>query len=167
MAPGDASNFESLPACISSQNRVDPKLPVITAEDLVRKFEGCRLTAYRDSVGILTIGYGHTGDDVEDGMRITQDQADFLLARDLERFEQGVARLAPTATPGEHAALVSFAFNLGLHRLAQSNLLKLHSAGDHDLAAAEFGRYVFGGGKRLPGLVARRAAERAVYLGEA
>lgn len=130
---------------------------------IIKQFEGLELKAYRCPAGVLTIGYGHTGPDVKPGMVITEAQADALLARDCERFERAVERLAPVVSQEQFDALVSFAFNLGEQSLANSTLLKKHNAGDHAGAAAEFGKWINAGGKQLAGLVKRRAAEAQLY----
>lgn len=130
---------------------------------LIKQFEGCRLTAYKDPVGVLTIGYGHTGPDVTPGMTITQDQADELLRKDVARFEKAVAGMAKVATESQFDALVSFAYNLGEEALRRSTLLRKHNEGDYAGAQTEFARWVNAGGKKLNGLVRRRAEEAALY----
>lgn len=130
---------------------------------LIRQFEGLALKAYRDPVGILTIGYGSTGPHVHEGMTITPAEADALLRKDLERFERGVAKMAGEMTPGQFSALVAFSFNVGLKALQDSTLLKLHRTGDHAAAAGQFPRWNRAGGKVLKGLTKRRAAERDLY----
>jgi len=130
---------------------------------LIKQFEGCELRAYRDPVGVLTIGYGHTGPDVTPGMTITQDQADALLRKDVARFEKAVAGMAKAATDNQFDALVSFAYNLGEEALRRSTLLRKHNEGDYAGAKAEFARWVNAGGKKLNGLVKRRASEAALY----
>lgn len=134
---------------------------------LVKSFEGLKLVAYKCPAGIWTIGYGHTGPDVTPGQVITQAQADALLARDLERFEAGVARLVKVPmTQNQLDALVCFSYNLGLGALQGSTLLRLLNAGDYAGAAAQFPRWDKAGGKVLPGLTRRRAAEQALFLGK-
>ena len=93
---------------------------------IIKHFEGMRLIAYRDAVNVLTIGYGHTGPDVTEGMKITEEQAEDLLRKDVERFEVGTEGLtAPvTLTQNEFDALVSFSYNVGLGALGESTLLK-------------------------------------------
>jgi lysozyme len=133
--------------------------------EIIKRFEGCRLLAYLDAVGVPTIGYGHTGD-VKLGQRISQHQADVIFSYDLERFEDGVAGLAAgvALSSNQFSALVSFAFNVGLGNLSHSTLLKRLRAGDSQAAADQLPRWVKAGGKTLPGLVARRKAERELFL---
>ena len=131
--------------------------------DLVRHFEGCKLKAYVCPAGVLTVGFGSTGPHVKPGMVITQEQADELLRSDLRRFEDYVADNCGKTTDNQFAALTAFCFNVGEGALAKSTLRKLHLAGDYAGAAAQFARWNRGGGKILPGLVKRRAAEAALY----
>jgi len=132
---------------------------------LIESFEGLELTAYQDMVGVWTIGYGHTGVDVKPGLRISAAQAEALLAADLVKFEQGVARLV-TFVLNQHQfdALVSFSFNLGLGSLKNSTLLKLLNAGDVTAAAEQFLRWDKAGGGQVAGLLRRRQAERTLFL---
>ncbi|PKU23162.1 lysozyme [Telmatospirillum siberiense] len=132
--------------------------------DLIKSFEGLRLTAYPDpqsGEAPWTIGYGHAGHVLE-GDVITEQQADAFLAADLAVFEAGVSSSATVPlTDNQFAALVSFSFNLGLGRLRGSTLLRRLNNGDYDGAAGEFPKWTSGG---LPGLVRRRAAERDLFL---
>ncbi|MDK1709049.1 lysozyme [Serratia marcescens] len=137
--------------------------------ELIKRFEGLRLKGYQDSVGVWTIGYGWTqpvdGKKVGPGMQIDQATADRLLKCGVVQYEQGVNQLVKERiTQGQFDALVSFAYNLGLRSLSTSTLLKKLNAGDKAGAADEFGKWVNAGGKRLKGLVARRAAEREMFL---
>lgn len=137
--------------------------------ELIKRFEGLRLKAYQDSVGVWTIGYGWTqpvdGKKVGPGMQIDQATADRLLKCGVVQYEQGVNQLVRVKiTQGQFDALVSFAYNLGLRSLSTSTLLKKLNAGDKQSAADEFGKWVNAGGKRLDGLVTRRAAEREMFL---
>lgn len=126
---------------------------------IIKRFEGCRLVAYRDSVGILTIGYGSTRA-VREGMTITQQEADLRLVDDVRNAEVCVnGCVTVPMTQGEFDALVSFAFNLGCRALKNSTLLKKLNDSDYDGARAEFAKWCHAGGKELPGLVARRSAE--------
>jgi lysozyme len=130
---------------------------------LIKGAEGLRIKAYKCPAGTWTIGYGHTGD-VKEGDQITGHQADVILRYDLERFEREVADMAPGANENEFAALVSFAFNLGSAALRRSTLLKKFLEGDKAGAGAEFMKWKYAAGHVLPGLVARRAAERKLFL---
>ncbi|MDM1788429.1 muraminidase [Serratia marcescens] len=137
--------------------------------ELIKQFEGLELKAYQDSVGVWTIGYGWTqtvdGKKIAPGMRIDQATADRLLKCGVVQYEQGVNQLVKVRiTQGQFDALVSFAYNLGLRSLSTSTLLQKLNAGDKQGAADQFGRWVNAGGKRLDGLVARRAAEREMFL---
>ncbi|MDP8635142.1 lysozyme [Serratia marcescens] len=137
--------------------------------ELIKRFEGLRLKAYQDSVGVWTIGYGWTqpvdGKKVCPGMQIDQATADRLLKCGVVQYEQGVNQLVKVKiTQGQFDALVSFAYNLGLRSLSTSTLLKKLNSGDKAGAADEFSKWVNAGGKRLDGLIARRAAEREMFL---
>ncbi len=136
----------------------------------IKRSEGVRLTAYRDAVGIWTIGYGHTtaagAPRVAPGLTITQAQADAILARDIALFERGVeSAVKVPLTQGQFDALVSFSFNLGVGALRKSTLLKKLNAGDYVGAAAEFARWNRAGGSVLKGLTFRRAREAAMFRG--
>jgi lysozyme len=132
---------------------------------LIKQFEGCKLKAYQDSVGIWTIGYGHTGADVKAGLVISQEKADALLQQDTERFVSGTNKLLGKVIPqAQFDALVSFAYNVGLMALGKSTLLRKLRAGDILGAANEFPRWNKAGGRVLAGLTRRRAAERQLFL---
>lgn len=130
---------------------------------LIKKAEGCKLTAYLCPAGKLTIGYGSTGSHVKRGMTITQDRAEALLTEDLKRFQAAVAREAPNATQSQFDAMVALAFNIGTAAFLKSTLLRKHKAKDYAGAQAEFHRWNKAEGKVLAGLVTRRAAEAKLY----
>lgn len=134
---------------------------------LIKNSENCKLAAYLCPADIPTIGWGHTGPDVHLGMTITLEQAGDLLARDLQRFEGGVASLMRNPSSNELSACVSLAFNIGLSNFAHSSVLRLHNDGDKIGAAHAFGLWnkakVKGKLVVLPGLVKRRAAEAVLY----
>jgi lysozyme len=130
--------------------------------DLIKHFEGVKLNAYQDTVGVWTIGYGHTKG-VHAGMTITGSEAENLLEQDLETFEAGVSNLVKVPiNQDQYDALVSFAFNLGLGTLAGSTLLHKLNLKDYQGAAEEFGKWVHPGHQVLPGLVSRRKAEEGL-----
>ena len=135
-------------------------IPATTA--LVKEFEGLYLTAYICPAGVLTIGYGHTGSDVYTGMKITAAQATTYLTHDLQKFANCVnSYVKVNLNPNQRGSLTSFSFNLGCGALQGSTLLKRINAGENPntVASEEMPRWVNGGGKVLPGLVRRRAAE--------
>jgi lysozyme len=132
--------------------------------ELIKGFEGLRLTAYRDAAGVATIGYGHAGQDVQESDTITEAEADRLLRLDLLAAELAVQKLVK-APLNQHQfdALVSFVFNLGAENLKSSTLLRLLNDGLYAHAAQQFNLWVHAKGQRLTGLVRRRAAERALF----
>ena len=136
---------------------------------LIKRFEGCRLTAYPDpGTGgePWTIGWGTTrigGKPVTPGTTISQAEADRLLVQDLERYAAEVANAigsAPT-TQAQFDALASFHYNTGA--IGSATLTRLHRSGDYAAAAREFSRWIRAGGRVMPGRVRRRAAEEALY----
>lgn len=136
---------------------------------LIKKFEGCRLTAYADpATGAepYTIGYGATGPGIKPGVKWTQAQADDRLALDVERFMAGVQSvLKRPVADNELGAMTSLAYNIGSTAFKNSTLLRLFNAGDKGGAAAQFDRWNKAAGKVMRGLVNRRAAERKVFEG--
>jgi lysozyme len=133
---------------------------------LLKKYEGCKLKAYRCPANVCTIGYGHTSaagaPEVKDGMSITQEQADIILKADLVRYENAVSEMVQQPlTQHQFDVLVDFAYNAGIGALKSSTLLKKVNAGDFDAVPAELMKWTKGGGKVLPGLVRRRQAESA------
>ncbi|EMN5321677.1 lysozyme [Enterobacter hormaechei] len=136
---------------------------------LIKAFEGCKLVAYQDSVGVWTIGYGWTqpvdGKPIRAGMTIKQETAERLLKTGLVSYESDVSRLVKVGvTQGQFDALVSFTYNLGARSLSTSTLLRKLNAGDYAGAADEFLRWNKAGGKVINGLTRRREAERALFL---
>ncbi len=135
--------------------------------DLTEESEGCRLVAYQDSVGVWSIGYGHTRGVVA-GMTCTQAQAEAWLREDILSAIADVNRLVKVPlTQGEFDALVDFDFNLGGGALRGSTLLRLLNGGDHAGAAEQFERWDRAGGHVLAGLLRRRLAEEAEFKGAA
>jgi lysozyme len=131
--------------------------------DLIKKYEGCRLKAYKCPAGIWTIGYGHTGN-VKEGQVITQSQADELFDKDVQRFIGGVYKLIKVEINQlQFDALVSFAYNCGIGALQKSTLLELVNKKDFSGAVKEFARWNKASGKVLPGLSKRRAEEAELF----
>ena len=135
---------------------------------LIKRWEGCRLVAYKCPAGVWTIGWGSTGPGITEGVRWTQAQADERLARDVEKFMVGVRKLLRRpVTEAQLGAMTSLAYNIGIGAFGSSTLLRLFNAGQTDLAAAQFAVWRRAGGKVLQGLVNRRADERRVFEGGA
>jgi lysozyme len=130
---------------------------------LTEQFEGCKLDAYQDSVGVATIGYGHTRN-VTMGMTCTQEQAEQWLQEDIQSAADAANRLVTVElTQQEFDALVDFTFNLGAGNLQRSTLLRLLNSGDYTGAAAEFQKWDKAGGQVLAGLLRRRQAEADMF----
>jgi len=140
-----------------------------TGLELLQHFESLKLEAYEDSVGVWTIGWGHTGlsqgkESVFAGQIITRDEAEKLLIQDLVIFENAVQKMAKAdLNSNQFSALVSFAFNLGETNLRQSTLLRKLNGNNAFGAAKEFKKWSKAGGHRLSGLVRRRLSERNLF----
>ena len=135
-----------------------------SGEALTEQFEGVKLTAYLDSRGIPTIGYGHTRG-VSLGDTCTQEQADTWLMEDIQTAAADVNRLVTvTLTQSEFDALTDFCFNAGGGNFESSTMLKLLNASDYSGAAAQFERWDYAGGVQVAGLLRRRQAEEAEFL---
>ena len=132
----------------------------------IKRYEGCRLTAYQDVKGVWTIGYGHTGD-VFYGETITQAEADALFRNDIQKFVKGVNSLLGSTRVNQNQfdALVSFAYNCGLTALKNSTLLRKVKANPNDPTIKdEFKKWVYSGGKYIQGLANRRSSESELYF---
>ncbi|NOX83213.1 MAG: lysozyme [Alphaproteobacteria bacterium] len=139
--------------------------------NLLKSFEGLELEAYQDIAGIWTIGYGHTGDDVEPGMRISEREAEALLRKDLKPREDAIDRFASVSlNQNEFDALVSFVYNVGAAAFGGSTARKrLNRGGGDRIGAADALAWwnkatVNGVLREVLGLTRRRAAERALFL---
>lgn len=131
--------------------------------EFIKQAEGCRLEAYLDSVGVPTLGYGHTHG-VKASDTCTQEQADAWLLEDLQSVYTDIADYVEVAlTQGQYDALCSFVFNLGGSALRNSTLLRLLNAGDYEGAQKQFSRWVHAGGQVLAGLVKRREGEAEMF----
>lgn len=137
--------------------------------NLIKGFEGKRLTSYDDGVGVWTIGYGTikypNGVRVKKGDTCTERQAETYLKNDLNRFEVAINKLVKVPlSQNQFDALASFTYNLGETNLANSTLLKKLNKGDYQGAADQFLAWKKAGGKVMKGLIRRREAERALFL---
>lgn len=130
---------------------------------LIKRFEGCRLEAYKDVGGIPTIGYGHIVN-VRMGDVITQEQADQWLMYEVGMFEHGVSdAVCVPLTQGQFDACVSLTFNIGGGNFVRSTLLKKINSGDWDGARREFTKWDQAAGKPVTGLLTRRMAEASMF----
>ena len=131
--------------------------------ELIKEFEGCKLAAYLDSVGVPTIGVGHTKG-VKMGDTCTQEEADAFLREDLEHAEKCVNRAVTVPlTDNEFAALVSLVFNIGCGNFQKSTLLRKINDSDFNGAEQEFRRWDKAGDQVLAGLTRRRLAEARLF----
>lgn len=131
---------------------------------ILKEFEGCRLTAYKDLTGIPTIGYGFTKG-VKMGDTMTQEQCDKRLTEELRDYENAVyVATLGDVSQNEADALICFAWNVGIAGMEKSSVIKAHNRGDKPAAARAFGLWNKAGEKVVPGLVRRRASEAALYL---
>lgn len=130
---------------------------------LIKKFEGCELTAYQCSAGVWTIGYGHTKG-IEKGMEITQQEAEDMLVEELHEYENYINdSVTAPLSQNQFDAMVSWVYNLGPANLKASTLLKVLNAGDYDGVPAQIKRWNKAGGVTLEGLIRRREAEALLF----
>jgi len=133
--------------------------------NLIKRYEGCVLKAYRCPAGVLTIGYGHTGG-VRDGQVITRQEADEYLKRDVKVAETCISTaIQDRLSQNQFDALCSFIFNVGCGNFLRSTLLKKIKVNPSDPAIrAEFAKWVHAKNVVLPGLVKRRKEEAELYF---
>lgn len=138
--------------------------------DLVKEFEGLRTTAYKDSAGVWTIGYGTTaragvGIEPVEGMEITEAEAEYYLQKGLEKFSTEITgSITQPINENEFGAFVSLAYNIGSGAFKRSTALRKFNAGDKQGAANAMLMWNKAGGRVLNGLIRRREAERALFL---
>jgi lysozyme len=136
-----------------------------TIIDMIKVFEGLRITPYDDGAGYMTIGYGHRIKPGEAFTVIDKAAANRLLQQDVSNAAQVVSSLVSVPlTQNQFDAMVSFTFNLGGKNLSESTLLELINQGDYTCAANEFPKWIHAGGKVKSGLVNRRAKEQKLFL---
>lgn len=134
------------------------------AAGFISDFEGCRLSAYKCSAGVWTIGYGHTKG-VREGDTCTEEQAKEWLIDDIRETQTLLAHYVNVpVSEGEFVALVSLAFNVGVGALMKSKLLRKLNSGDREGAAEEFLDFDLANGKRIEGLTRRRKDEHDLFL---
>ena len=136
--------------------------------ELIRRFEGCRLAAYKPvaTEKYYTIGYGHYGADVTKGMSITAERAEQLLRQDVRPIEKALNRLGVNFRQNQFDALVSWCYNLGLGSFAQSTMMRYIVAGKSDMEITDqLVKWHNAGGKPLLGLKRRRVAEANLWHG--
>jgi lysozyme len=142
----------------------------MTHIQLIKKWEGCKLKAYRCSANIWTIGWGSTfyenGSRVKEGDIITQKRADDLFLITLKGYEDAVDKMVTAKiNKNQRSALISFCYNLGIGALKNSTLLKKVNSDPNNLTIAdEFMKWVNAGGKVIRGLVNRRTDEKNLYF---
>lgn len=131
---------------------------------MTKAFESLELMAYRDPVGVLTIGYGHTGSDVYEGLVWTEQEATDALMRDMQDAVDCVNKAVKVPlTQNQFDALCDFTFNAGRGNFLDSTMLRILNCGDYKGASEQFGKWVYAAGHILPGLVRRRQAEEILF----
>ena len=135
--------------------------------DIIKKFEGCELEAYKCAAGVWTIGYGHTKD-VQEGDKWTEEKSEFMLWRELEdEYEHYVNSLVTVPlNQCQFDALVSWVYNLGPNNLKSSSMLRVLNEGKYDEVPAQMKKWNKANGKVLAGLTRRREAEGLMFEGE-
>lgn len=129
---------------------------------VVAYYEGKVNRTYVDPVGVLTSCYGHTGSALKPGQTFTDEQCLAQLEADLAKHAVALDCVRYSLSDAQKAAFLSFAFNVGNGAFCNSTLVRKANTGDMSGACAELSRWTVAGGKELPGLVKRRAAERAL-----
>lgn len=138
--------------------------------DIIKRFEGLSLSAYKCPAGKITIGFGNTfyedGNPVQMGDKITRERADFLLLKVAEQFAERMAKyIKAHINDNQRSALLSFAYNCGIGNFSGSTLLKKVNANPNDpTIRAEFMKWNRSSGKILTGLTRRREAEANLYF---
>lgn len=143
-----------------------PAAVVAALLPVLETFEDCKLCAYPDPVGVWTIGYGHTGPEVVEGLQWTQQQADEAVSADLADDYSELTILFPACallSPAKQAALLDFVYNEGSGKFQHSTLRQRLLAGDYDAVPSELEKWDLAGGKVLAGLDRRRLAEIALW----
>ena len=133
--------------------------------ELIKQFEGFSSEPYLCSGGYLTIGYGHKLLPSDRYKKVTEEKSGLILRKDLSRTERAVLKyINNPLTDDQFAALVSFTFNLGAAALQRSILRQKINYGLYQEASKEFMKWVYAGGRKLPGLTRRRKIEKQLFL---
>lgn len=136
-----------------------------TSGVFIAKHEGLVLGTYPDPVGIITSCYGHTGPELKLGQKFSEDECLDQLAKDLSKHNSEMTKyIKVPLSAQEHAAYLSFTYNVGVGNFKSSTLLKLLNKGKRQEACEQLTRWVFAKGKKLRGLVNRRNDEKALCL---
>lgn len=136
----------------------------MSAVDLVKSFEGCKLVAYQDIAGIWTIGWGHTGKDVHQGLVWSQEQADEALEHDLLAADALLELYSPDLADGALEAITDFVFNIGIGHYRASTLCQLVNERNWPAVKTELTKWDHSNGVVVPGLLRRREAEAALIV---
>jgi len=131
--------------------------------NLIKQFEGCKLTAYLCPAGVWTIGYGHT-EGVNKGDKITQDKAEELLKQDLSKFEDALNSYGFALSQNQYDALICFMFNIGIQAFRTSTMFKYLRKNWYAAAAEQFNKWIYANHKPSKGLEKRRDAERDLFV---
>lgn len=168
---GDGENLHtratpvSPPEIAAISAAIGPDMVAPRAEDFIRAFETCRLTAYLDSAGKWTIGWGHTGPEIHAGLVWTQEQADQQFISDLSAKRRSLEGLLPAGlSDGMIVAIESLVYNIGTESFRTSHLRQMLLESNWLLAAKEFQRWDHIGSADSKGLLHRRLAEALVFV---
>lgn len=146
-----------------NKNTASKKVDAIDSTEVLRRFEGLELKAYKCPAGVMTIGYGHTKT-AKAGMVITEAEAEALLREDLAWVEDTInTKVTVPLTQNQYDAVGSLIYNIGAAAFSRSTLLKKLNKGDYVGASAEFKRWNRAAGKVLKGLTRRRKAEQELF----
>ena len=134
---------------------------------LIAPNEGKVNATYIDPVGIATSCYGHTGPEVKLGQKFTDEQCLDQLAKDLSAHDKQMMNLVRVPlTDYQHAAFLSFTYNVGVGNFKSSTMLRKLNSKDYEGACEELSKWVYAKKQKLNGLVTRRQQEKAVCMGE-
>lgn len=133
---------------------------------LIKKFEGCELDAYQDSVGVWTIGYGHTKE-VKEGDKINKDEADYLLQEEMIEYESYINDMVDVdLNQSQYDSMCAWVYNLGPSNLGSSTMLRVLNEGKYDEVPQQMKRWNKANGEVLDGLIRRREAEALLFQGK-